>query len=101
MTNARDVPLLEVRGLTKSYAPRKAGWFSKPASESRVVDGVSFIIRNGRTLALVGESGCGKTTTARMILQLVAPNAGELFFEGSRLRPDDRAMLRRYRAKVQ
>jgi oligopeptide/dipeptide ABC transporter ATP-binding protein len=106
MTKATDLPLsdgplLEVRGLTKSYAPRKAGWLAKPAPATRVVSDVSFAIGSGRTVALVGESGCGKTTTARIILQLVAPDTGELLFEGQRLQPKDRAMLRRYRAKVQ
>ena len=101
MTKDTDATLLEVRGLSKSYTARKAGWFAKSAPATRVVSDVSFTIRSGNTFALVGESGCGKTTTARMILQLVTPDTGELLFEGQRLRPEDRAMLRRYRAKVQ
>lgn len=99
--NTGDAPILEVRGLTKSYAPRKAGLFAKPAAATKVVDGVSFRIGGGRTLALVGESGCGKTTTARMILQLVVPDRGELLFEGQPLNLKDKAVARRYREKVQ
>ncbi|OJU38068.1 MAG: hypothetical protein BGN99_05385 [Alphaproteobacteria bacterium 65-37] len=100
MTDA-ETPILEVRGLTKSYAPRTTGWFTKPAPPTKVVDRVSFEIGSGRTLALVGESGCGKTTTARMILQLVTADQGELLFEGRPLDLKDRNMARRYREKVQ
>lgn len=99
--NTGDVAILEVRGLTKSYTPRKAGLFGKTAAPTKVVDGVSFRIGSGRTLALVGESGCGKTTTARMILQLLTPDQGELLFEGRPLDLKDRSIARRYREKVQ
>lgn len=73
-------PLVEVRNL-KKYFPLKGRAFGKGGSV-KAVDGVSFEIREGETLGLVGESGCGKSTTGRLILRLLDPTAGEVFFAG-------------------
>ncbi|MEG6520531.1 ABC transporter ATP-binding protein [Desulfotomaculum sp. 1211_IL3151] len=76
-----SVPLLEVKGV-KKYFPIKRGIFSKTVGNIRAVDGVSFQVNKGETLGLVGESGCGKSTTGRLVLRLLEPTAGEVFFEG-------------------
>jgi ABC-type glutathione transport system ATPase component len=74
---------LEVRGLTKSYR-RGGGAFTRGAEGERfvAVDKVSFEVARGETFAVVGESGCGKTTLARMVLRLIEPDGGEIIFEG-------------------
>jgi ABC-type glutathione transport system ATPase component len=75
--------LLSVDGLTKLYPVLRRGLFrSRQTGVIRAVDDVSFAIRRGETLSLVGESGCGKTTTARSILHLVEPTAGRTHFNG-------------------
>jgi len=71
--------LLEVRNL-KKYFPIQQGFFRRVVGHVRAVDGVSFFIRQGETLGLVGESGCGKTTTGRCILRAYEPTAGEVLF---------------------
>jgi peptide/nickel transport system ATP-binding protein len=71
--------LLEVRNL-KKYFPIQQGFFRRVVGHVRAVDGVSFFIRQGETLGLVGESGCGKTTTGRCILRAYEPTAGEILF---------------------
>src|SRR5580700_7207637 len=78
--------LLEARDLRKSYR-RGGGVFSKEAEGTRftAVDGASLAVERGETFAVVGESGCGKTTLARMLLRLIEPDAGELRFEGKDL----------------
>jgi oligopeptide transport system ATP-binding protein len=73
-------PLLEVRNLTRRFA-RSRGWFSSP-SVVTAVDDVTFAIEKGETFGLVGESGCGKTTTGRCILRLIEPSSGEVRFAG-------------------
>ena len=94
----RDDILLEVRGL-KMYFPVTAGAiFQKTVGQIKAVDDVSFFIRRGETLGLVGESGCGKSTTGRAILQLNKPTAGEVLFEGTdltKLNPDEMRRMRR------
>ena len=93
--------VLEVKGL-KKYFPVTAGLvLRKTVAEVKAVDGVSFQIRKGETLGLVGESGCGKTTTGRCILQLERPTAGEIVFEGVNLMELDAAQLSPYRQKIQ
>ena len=78
--------LLEVRDL-KQHFPIRDGWFStKPL---KAVDGVSFNIRPGETLGLVGESGCGKTTVGRTILHLYKPTSGEIIYNGTRITPQN------------
>ena len=94
----RDDILLDVRGL-KMYYPVTAGAiFQKTVGQIKAVDDVSFFIRRGETLGLVGESGCGKSTTGRAILQLNKPTAGEVLFEGTdltELNPDEMRRMRR------
>ena len=77
-------PLLEVRDL-RVWFPIRRGLFKRTVAHVRAVDGVSLSVGAGRTLALVGESGCGKTTVGRGLLQLVRPDAGEVLFTGTDL----------------
>lgn len=74
-------PLLEVRGLTKHY-DHETTLLGRTKSVVRAVDGVDFVLYEGETLGIVGESGCGKSTAGRAILQLIQPTAGEVLFEG-------------------
>ncbi|MEO3471826.1 dipeptide ABC transporter ATP-binding protein [Roseomonas sp. CAU 1739] len=74
--------LLEVTGLAKHYPVREGLILAKQVGVVRAVDGVSFTVKRGETLALVGESGCGKSTTARLVLRLIEPSAGTINFEG-------------------
>ncbi|MBL9094954.1 MAG: ATP-binding cassette domain-containing protein [Planctomycetaceae bacterium] len=92
--NVATAPLLEVRDL-KVHFPFKRGTFLKPERGFvRAVDGVSFTLREGETLGLVGESGCGKSTTARACLNLVNPTGGEVLFQGRPIQGlGDREML--------
>ena len=98
MTGER--PLLEVRNLVKHFHVG-GGLFGGPAGVVRAVDGVSFSLRRGETLGLVGESGCGKTTTGRCILQLERPTSGEIIFEGRDLAKLDEVQLRPFRRRIQ
>jgi oligopeptide transport system ATP-binding protein len=75
-------PLLEVTDLAKHYAMRSGLIFGGISGVVRAVDGISFALGRGETLALVGESGCGKSTTARLVLRLIDPTAGAIRFEG-------------------
>jgi peptide/nickel transport system ATP-binding protein len=96
-----DTPILEVQHLTKRYAVRKRGMFGARASEFLAVDDLSFEVRAGECLGLVGESGCGKTTTARMILRSIRPDSGEISFEGKDVLALKGQDLFAYRRKVQ
>jgi oligopeptide transport system ATP-binding protein len=98
MTDAR--PLLEVRNLVKHFRVA-GGLFGGKEGVVRAVDDVSFEIRRGETLGLVGESGCGKTTTGRCILQLEEPTSGQILFEGRDLATLDVAGLRAVRRRMQ
>ncbi len=96
-----DAPLLEVRHLKKHF-PVTAGLFlQREVGLIKAVDDISFFIRRGETLGLVGESGCGKTTTGRCILRLEHPTAGEIQFEGRDLATVGAAELRALRRKIQ
>ncbi|MGB9440821.1 MAG: dipeptide ABC transporter ATP-binding protein [Desulfobacterales bacterium] len=92
--------LLEVENL-KKYFPVKKGILSRSVGEVRAVDGVSFTIKRGETLGLVGESGCGKTTVGRTILRLIEPTAGRVSFNGENLLELDGKQLRSLRASLQ
>jgi oligopeptide transport system ATP-binding protein len=92
--------LLEVRDLVKHY-PVSAGLFGRQVGVVRAVDGVSFTIRRGETLGLVGESGCGKTTTGRCVLQLERPTSGSVRFEGQELTTLAPDALRSVRRRIQ
>jgi len=74
-------PLLKVERLTKHFPVKSAGLFQRKRV-ARAVDGVSFTIAKGETLGVVGESGCGKSTTARLLMHLIEPDAGEVIFDG-------------------
>ncbi len=93
--------LLEVKNL-KMYFPVTSGIvFQRTIAEVKAVDDVSFSIKKGETLGLVGESGCGKTTTGRCILQLYKPTGGDVFFEGQSLNDLDNRSMREMRKKIQ
>jgi len=94
------VTLLEARNLTKHFPLRK-GLFGSDPGAVRAVDGVSFTIEAGRTLGVVGESGCGKSTTAKLVLKLEEPTAGDILFEGRGLTTLDKDGVRQYRRSVQ
>ena len=93
------MPLLQARGLVRRYVMRK-GLLGR-ATEVRAVDGVSLNLHAGQVLGLVGESGCGKSTTGRMVLGLEAPDAGDVMFEGAAMPPPGSAEWRRQRARMQ
>ena len=80
--NKNNNIILRVEGL-KKYFPVRRGFFQKIAGWNKAVDGVSFKIQEGKTLGLVGESGCGKTTVARLILKLLESDAGKIVFRGT------------------
>jgi len=82
--------LLEVRNLTKTFDVRK-GFAQRLAGSVRAVDDISFSVEDGETLSLVGESGCGKTTTGRALLRLVQPDSGQILFKSQRLAPKGEA----------
>ncbi len=84
--------LLEVKNL-KKYYPLRKGFTKRTVGYVRSVDGVSFFINEGETLGLVGESGCGKTTTSRCIVRAIRPTAGEIFFRTANDAPVDVAAL--------
>jgi oligopeptide/dipeptide ABC transporter ATP-binding protein len=99
MTN-NNGNLIEVRNLTKHF-PLGAGLFGVGGDAVRAVDGVSFTIRRGETFGLVGESGCGKSTTGRCILRLIEPTSGDVSFQGRDLLSLGSDELRRLRRDMQ
>jgi peptide/nickel transport system ATP-binding protein len=97
---AATAPLLQVRDLTKHYmAPRR--WLAPPRPAIQAVDGVSFDLTRGETLSLVGESGCGKTTTAKSVLRLVQPTSGSVRLEGEEILSLGNDAMRQHRRHMQ
>lgn len=92
--------ILDVRGLTRHFSISR-GLLGRDEAIVRAVDNVSFNLEHGKTLALVGESGCGKTTLARMLLKLLTPTAGQVFVEGKDVGEMTGADLREFRTNVQ
>ena len=93
--------LLEAEGLAKHYPVTEGLIRARRIGTVRAVDGVSFAVRRGETLALVGESGCGKSTTARLALRLIEPSAGRVRFDGVDITTLDRAALKAFRRRAQ
>jgi peptide/nickel transport system ATP-binding protein/oligopeptide transport system ATP-binding protein len=96
----RERPLVEVRDLVKNF-PIVGGILQRTIASVQAVDGVSFDIRRGETLGLVGESGCGKTTVGRLILRLIDPTAGKILFDGVDLAGVRGNALKPYRRRMQ
>ncbi len=92
--------LLQVKNL-KKYFPIKSGVLSKVTDYVYAVDDISFDLKAGETIGLVGESGCGKSTTARVILRLVEPTSGEVIFNGSKVFDLNRSELQQLRREMQ
>ena len=93
-------PLLEVTDLTKHY-PLKRGLLGRNAGAVKAVDGVSFTIGDGETVALVGESGCGKSTVARTVMRLIEPTSGSIKLEGRDITRLGKAEMRPFRRQMQ
>ncbi|MBI2170789.1 MAG: ATP-binding cassette domain-containing protein [Chloroflexi bacterium] len=93
--------LVDVRNLKMYFPVRSGAIFQRKIADIKAVDDVSFTIRRGETLGLVGESGCGKTTTGRCILQLYRPTAGNVLFEGQELTRMKTSEVRRFRRNMQ
>lgn len=93
--------LVTIRNLKMHFPVTEGALFSKEVAHVRAVDGISFTIRKGETLGLVGESGCGKTTTGRCILRLEHPTGGEILFDGKNLVDLNQKSMRALRQKIQ
>jgi peptide/nickel transport system ATP-binding protein/oligopeptide transport system ATP-binding protein len=97
----RAAPILEVRDLVKHFPIRGGGVFRQVVAQVQAVSGVSFDLAPGETLGLVGESGCGKSTTGRAVLQLHKPTSGSVMFEGQELTTLSSRQLRPVRRNLQ
>ncbi|MCQ5365790.1 dipeptide ABC transporter ATP-binding protein [Anoxybacillus salavatliensis] len=93
-------PLLQVKGL-KKYFPITAGLFNKQIGQVKAVDDLSFVVYRGETLGIVGESGCGKSTTGRMLMRLIEPTEGSILFEKEEVTKLSPQQLRKVRRDMQ
>ena len=93
-------PVIEVKDLKKHF-PVKKGLLRRTVGQVYAVDGVTFTVRSGETLGLVGESGCGKTTAGRAAMRLVEPTSGSIKVEGREIMGLSKAELRPYRRQMQ
>ncbi|HET6519046.1 MAG TPA: dipeptide ABC transporter ATP-binding protein [Geminicoccaceae bacterium] len=101
MSAAGPRPLLEVRDLVKHFPVVRAGFGGSGAEAVRAVDGVSFDVHEGETLAVVGESGCGKSTVGKLVLNLIRPTAGTVRFEGREISGLSERAMRPVRRRMQ
>src|ERR1700678_1812170 len=95
------VPILEVEALAKQYPVRQGVLFGRTVGVVRAVDGITFRLDRGETLALGGEYGCGKSTTARFVLRLIDATAGTVHFEGADITTLAGEALRKLRRRMQ
>src|SRR5690625_1351886 len=95
-----EQPLLKVKNLKKHF-PIKNKLFQKQNSSVKAVDGISFDVNRGETIGLVGESGCGKSTTGRMLMKLLEPTEGEIYYNGEDVTNLEERDFRPYRKKIQ
>ncbi len=93
-------PLLAVRGLVKHF-PIRGGLFNRTTAVVQAVDDIDFDVAKGETLGIVGESGCGKSTTARLLVRLLDPDSGELVYDGLKVGSQDGLTMREMRRHVQ
>jgi oligopeptide transport system ATP-binding protein len=100
MSTTAATPLLQVKNLVKHF-PIRSGLLQRVRYHVRAVDGVSFDLEAGETLGVVGESGCGKSTTGRCILRLIEPSSGEVWFEGRNVTTLDKDSLRAVAREMQ
>ncbi|WP_414731260.1 ABC transporter ATP-binding protein [Vineibacter terrae] len=98
---ATDGPLLRVEGLKVHFPVMKGVVVQKQVATVKAVDGVSFTLARGETLGLVGESGCGKSTTGLAILRMLTPTAGRIVFEGEDIATHDKGRMRKVRRRMQ
>ncbi|GIP38692.1 ABC transporter ATP-binding protein [Paenibacillus sp. J31TS4] len=98
--NQTLVPLMEVKGLKKHY-PLQKGLFQSNKGAVRAVDGIDLTVYRGETLGIVGESGCGKSTTGQLMLQLLEPTEGKVWFEGKEMTSLSKQELRQMRRHMQ
>jgi oligopeptide/dipeptide ABC transporter ATP-binding protein len=94
-------PLLEIKDLVMHFKTRGDGLIRQSANKVRAVDGVSLVVNEGESVGLVGESGCGKTTTGRLVTRLLEPTAGQILYRGIDIAHLKEKDLRRYRREIQ
>jgi len=101
VTTPSGPPLLEVNDLVKHFPVKSAGLIRRTIGQVQAVDGISFTVQSGRSLGLVGESGCGKTTTGRLVTRLYEPTSGSMKFEGHEIATLSNRQMLPYRREIQ